>query len=283
MAVKKGGLGRGHEALFNENAVENQKTVTLKLTEIEPDRDQPRKMFDEQSLSELADSIREHGLIQPIVVRPLSSGSYGIIAGERRWRACRMAGLDSVPVIIKELDDAERFELALIENLQREDLNPVEEAQGYRTLMEMRGLTQEQAAACVGKQRSTVANALRLLNLEKDELEALAAGKITAGHARALLSAQGENRRAMFAAALAGASVRELEKAAKRGETQRTAAPKSKVINKFYSEVELALKEELGRKVYIKPTGRHSGTITLEFYSDEELSELAKNLSKGKR
>ena len=122
----------------------------------------------------------------------------------------------------------------------------------------------------------------RLLNLEKDELEALAAGKITAGHARALLSAQGENRRAMFAAALAGASVRELEKAAKRGETQKTAAPKSKVINKFYSEVELALKEELGRKVYIKPTGKHSGTITLEFYSDEELSELAKNLSKGK-
>lgn len=278
MSAKKSGLGKGLDALFNENAVDSGETVTLKIGEIEPNRDQPRKNFDEQALSELAESIERHGLIQPIVVRPLANGRYGIVAGERRWRACRMAGLDTVPVVIKELDEKEYMEIALIENLQREDLNPVEEAQGYRTLIDTYSLTQEQLAESMGKSRSAVTNILRLLSLEADELEALKTGKITSGHARALLSAEGELRKAMFVAALEGASVRVLEKMAKQkpsGNAARTPKPKKA----FYSEVELSLRSELGRKVYIKPTGKKGGTITLEFFNDDELSDIAKKLS----
>ena len=166
-AVKKGGLGRGLDALFNENATDEKGVVTLRLSEIEPNRNQPRTSFDEEALSELADSIEKHGLIQPIVVRPTSSGVYQIVAGERRWRASRMAGLSEVPVVIKELDDQKYYEIALIENLQREDLNAVEEAQGYRTLIDTYGLTQEQVAESVGKSRSAVTNALRLLKLNE--------------------------------------------------------------------------------------------------------------------
>lgn len=280
MAAKKGGLGRGLEALFNENATESPEAVTLKLTEIEPNRDQPRKIFDEEALSELAESISKHGLIQPIVVRPLSSGSYQIIAGERRWRACRMAGLSRVPVVIKEIDDKKQYEIALVENLQRENLNPVEEAKGYRALMDMLSLTQEQAAVRVGKQRSTVANALRLLSLEEEELTALSEGKITAGHARALLSVSGDIRKEMLKAAITGASVRELERMAKIATKQNAPPMPQRSKNKFYSEVELTLKEELGRKVNIKPLGKNRGSITVEFYSDDELAEIAKNLSK---
>lgn len=278
MATKKGGLGRGLEALFNENATDEKGVVTLRLSEIEPNRNQPRTSFDEEALSELADSVAKHGLIQPIVVRPTSSGVYQIVAGERRWRACRMAGLVEVPVIIKELDDQKYYEVALIENLQREDLNAVEEAQGYRTLISTYGLTQEQVAESVGKSRSTVTNALRLLNLDEKALEALKHGKITAGHARAILAAENDEIAAeMLKLALAGASVRELE-----------AMTKSKVIgskkvskpvkNNFYSEVEISLKNELGRKVEIKSKGNGKGTITLEFYSDDELAEFAKKL-----
>ena len=188
-AVKKGGLGRGLESLFNENATDEKGVVTLRLSEIEPNRNQPRTDFDGDALAELADSIEKHGLIQPIVVRPTSSGVYQIVAGERRWRACRMAGLSEVPVVIKELDDQKYFEIALIENLQREDLNAVEEALGYRTLVDTYGLTQEQVAESVGKSRSAVTNALRLLNLGPKALEALKKGQITAGHARAILAA----------------------------------------------------------------------------------------------
>ncbi|MBO4733330.1 MAG: ParB/RepB/Spo0J family partition protein, partial [Clostridia bacterium] len=190
MSAQKKGLGRGLEGLFDENANEKASAVEIRLSEIEPNRNQPRKDFDEQALSELAESIAEHGLIQPIVVRPTAAGAYQIVAGERRWRACRMAGLDFVPVIVKELDDKAYYETALIENLQREDLNPLEEARGYKTLIDNHGLTQEQVAKSVGKARATVTNALRLLNLTKKEQEALAAGKITAGHARALLSTE---------------------------------------------------------------------------------------------
>ena len=174
--------------MFNENATDNDGVVTLRLTEIEPNRNQPRTNFDEEALAELADSIAKHGLIQPIVVRPTSSGTYQIVAGERRWRACRMAELTEVPVIIKELDDQKYFEIALIENLQREDLNAVEEAKGYRTLIDSYGLTQEQVADSVGKSRSAVTNALRLLNLDNAALDALKNGEITAGHARAILA-----------------------------------------------------------------------------------------------
>ena len=277
-AVKKGGLGRGLDALFNENATDEKGVVTLRLSEIEPNRNQPRTSFDEEALSELADSIEKHGLIQPIVVRPTSSGVYQIVAGERRWRASRMAGLSEVPVVIKELDDQQYYEIALIENLQREDLNAVEEAQGYRTLVDTYGLTQEQVAESVGKSRSAVTNALRLLNLNEDALDALKNGKITAGHARAILAAEtGELADAMLKAAKAGASVRELEAMVK-AKPKTAKAEKTAVKNNFYSEVEISLKSELGRKVEIKSKGKGKGTITLEFYSDEELADFAKKL-----
>lgn len=279
MAAKKGGLGRGLEALFNENSTDDKGVVTLRLTEIEPNRNQPRADFDENSLSELTESIQKHGLIQPIVVRPTSSGAYQIVAGERRWRACRMAGLIEVPVVIKELDDRNYFEVALVENLQREDLNPVEEAQGYRTLVEAYGLTQEQVAESVGKSRSAVTNALRLLNLSEAALEALKNGEITAGHARAILAADSDTLAAeMLKAAQNGASVRELEAMAKKKiKLERATPPAAK--NNFYSEVEISLKNELGRKVDIKSKGKGKGTITIEFYSEEELADFARRLS----
>lgn len=279
MAAKKGGLGRGLEALFNENSTDDKGVVTLRLTEIEPNRNQPRADFDENSLSELAESIQKYGLIQPIVVRPTSSGAYQIVAGERRWRACRMAGLIEVPVVIKELDDRNYFEVALVENLQREDLNPVEEAQGYRTLVEAYGLTQEQVAESVGKSRSAVTNALRLLNLSEAALEALKNGEITAGHARAILAADSDTLAAeMLKAAQNGASVRELETMAKKKiKLERATPPAAK--NNFYSEVEISLKNELGRKVDIKSKGKGKGTITIEFYSEEELADFARRLS----
>ena len=167
MAMKKGGLGRGLDSLFNENASDSGSVVNVRLSDIEPNRNQPRKVFDEEALQELADSIAKHGLIQPIVVRPEANGTYRIIAGERRWRACRMAGLSEVPVAIKEIDDRALMEMALIENLQREDLNAIEEAKGYKTLMDTYGLTQAEVSESVGKSRSAVANTLRLLILNE--------------------------------------------------------------------------------------------------------------------
>ncbi len=279
MAAKKGGLGRGLDALFSDNATDNNGAVTVKLTEIEPNRDQPRRDFDEEALGELADSISKHGLIQPIVVRPTSGGAYQIIAGERRWRACRMAGLEEVPVMIKEIDDRTFMELALIENLQREDLNAVEEAMGYRTLIDNYGLTQEQVAETIGKSRSAVTNALRLLNLNDTELEALKNGSISAGHARALLSCEDEDyRQRMLIAAADGASVRELEKmAATAKKVKRPSTPQKK--DTFISEVELSLKNELHRKVNITTIGKGKGTLTIEFFSEEELAEFARRLS----
>ncbi|MEE1185567.1 MAG: ParB/RepB/Spo0J family partition protein [Acutalibacteraceae bacterium] len=277
MAVKKGGLGRGLESLFNENSTEKESAVTVKLHDIEPNREQPRKDFDEDALSELADSIAKHGLLQPIIVRPLSNGNYMIIAGERRWRACRMAGLDEVPVIVKELDEQSLAEIALIENLQREDLNAVEEAMGYKSLIDNFGLTQEQVSEQMGKSRSAVTNALRLLKLKDDELEALRSGRISAGHARALLSCdEDDKRKMMLVMALGGASVRELEKMASKKAPKAKATPKK---DRFYEEVELSLKQALHRKINIKSTGKEKGTITLEFYSKDELADFARRLA----
>jgi len=280
MAAKKGGLGRGLDALFNDNSTENSGAVTVNINEIEPNRNQPRKDFDEGALAELADSIAKHGLIQPIVVKPTLDGTYMIIAGERRWRACRIAGLKEVPVMIKDTDDRTVMELALIENLQREDLNAVEEALGYKALIEEFELTQEEVATRMGKSRSAVTNALRLLGLNETELEALRRGSISAGHARALLSCDNPDvRQKMLIAAVEGASVRELEKMA--ALAKRDAKPKSEKIKKpnFYNEVELSLKNEMHRKVNIKPTGKGKGTLTIEFYSDKELAEFAKKLA----
>lgn len=279
MSAQKKGLGRGLEGLFDENAVDTAGAVELRLSEIEPNKAQPRKNFDEQELASLADSIAEHGLIQPIVVRPTVSGTYQIVAGERRWRAARMAGLTCVPVIIKELDDRQYFETALIENLQREDLSPLEEARGYKTLIDNYGLTQEAAAKTVGKARVTVTNAIRLLSLAEKEQSALEEKKITAGHARALLSVTDnkELRSQMLAAAIAGASVRELERMAKTAD--RKPGKSAPVRDTFYDEVQISLKKALRRKVNIKPKENGRGTITLEFYSKEELAEFARKLA----
>lgn len=282
MAVKKGGLGKGLDSLFSENATDTDSSVKLKLNDIEPNREQPRKDFDEVALSELADSIAEHGLIQPIVVKPNISGRYSIIAGERRWRASRLAGLDEVPVIIRDADERTVRELALIENLQREDLNAVEEALGYRSLIDSYGLTQEEVAARMGKSRSAVTNALRLLSLNEAELEALRRGSITAGHARALLSCDNEEVRAkMLIAAADGASVRELEGMASAAKKSRSTKQSAAAKPTFYSEVELSLKNEMHRRVKVTPTGGGKGTLTIEFFNDGELAELAKKLSEA--
>lgn len=282
MAVKKGGLGRGLDSLFNENATDEGGVINVNLNDIEPNKGQPRKDFDEESLSELAESISAHGLIQPIVVKPNANGRYSIIAGERRWRACRIAGLYEVPVIIKDAEPQELMELALIENLQREDLNAVEEALGYRSLIDSFGLTQEEVSKRMGKSRTAVTNALRLLNLNDRELQALRMGVISAGHARALLAVEDTNvREQMLQMAENGASVRELEKQAANAKKEKT-APKKQIKNTYYSEVELSLKNELHRKVNIKSNGKGKGTLTVEFFSDQELADFAKRLAEEK-
>lgn len=278
MAEKKG-LGRGLDSLFDINTDDSNVTEVM-LSEIEPNRDQPRKDFDEEALNELSESIKKHGLLQPILVRTKPAGGYEIVAGERRWRACRMAELRTVPVVIRDMDEREVMEVALIENLQREDLNAVEEAMGYRSLMVSYGLTQEQVAEAMGKSRSAVANTLRLLELTPNETEQLKKGKISAGHARALLSAEKNSalRGDMLKAALAGASVRELELMLKK----EKAAPAKKKDTKqdtFYKEVELAIKNELGRTVKISGNSKGKGTITLEFYNKDELKDFAKRLT----
>lgn len=277
MAVKKGGLGRGLDSLFNENATESS-AVELKLIDIEPNKNQPRTEFDEEALSALADSISKYGLLQPVVVRPLKNGMYQLVAGERRWRASRIAELETIPAVVKELTDTEVVQIALIENLQRENLNPVEEALGYKTLIEEHALTQEQVAESVGKSRSAVANALRLLTLSDIELSCLKNGSITAGHARALLACdESEIRRAMLEKAQNGASVRELENMAKFAKLPKKKT-KSAVKNKFYSEVELSLKTEIHRRVKIAPTKDGRGTLTIEFHSDNDLADIANAL-----
>ena len=277
MAIKKG-LGRGLDSLMNENATDDNLTAELRLSEIEPNKDQPRIHFDEEALQELAESIATHGLLQPIVVRPMVGGTYQIVAGERRWRASRKAGLNTVPVIIKSLDDKQTMELALIENLQRMDLNPVEESKGYARLLKEFELTQEEVAERVGKSRSAITNALRLLNLPDDMLNALAEGRISAGHARTLLAFNDTVlQQEAFIAAVEGASVRQLEAMVKAAGKQKTEKVSVKQ-DSFYREVELALKNETHRKAVIKPGKNGRGTITIEFYNKEELTELANKI-----
>ena len=281
MANKIGGLGRGLDALFAQNTLEDGvSTVTLPLDEIFPNREQPRKQFDEDALADLSASIAQHGVLQPLLVRPMPDGSYQLVAGERRWRASRMAGLTEVPVVIRDMSEQESAELALIENLQREDLNPMEEAIGYRTLMETYGMTQEQTAQVVNKSRPAVANALRLLQLPEAVADLVAGGKLAAGHARTVLAFEGEE--AQIAAATAavdkGLSVRELEKMAKAAKAKPRTSAQPKVRDSFYDEVALSLREALGRqvKVTVSPKG---GTLQVEFFDAEDLRHLAKKLA----
>ena len=281
MAKKLCGLGKGLNAIFIENDSENNNSgVTLKISEIEPNRSQPRKEFDEKALSELAESISEHGLLQPLLVRPLTLGGYEIVAGERRYRACRMAGLTEVPVIIRELSESETMELALIENLQREDLTPLEEAMGYEVLMNEHGFTQDEVSKSVGKSRPAIANALRLLKLPEGVKELLKENKISAGHARALLSLENEENMLELAELIVAKdlSVRQTEKLCKNASKEKKPeAPEKKPS--YYSMVELALNEALGRKISIsKNKGKEGGVLQIEFYSDEELTELSNKL-----
>ncbi|MBQ9106450.1 MAG: ParB/RepB/Spo0J family partition protein [Clostridia bacterium] len=272
--ARKGGLGRGLDALFQENSTDSQGVTMVRLTQVEPNKNQPRHEFDDQALSELSDSISRYGVLQPLIVRPLASGGYQIVAGERRWRASRMAGLAEIPVIIRELTDSETAELALIENLQREDLTPIEEGEGYLTLINTYGLTQEQVAERVGKSRPAVTNAIRLLSLPEEVLAMLREGAITAGHARAILSLGGREEM-LEAARLAasGATVRSIENMAK-GKKAPADRPVAVKIRPIYRETELALGEVLGRRVKVVPGGS-KGTVQIEFYGEKDLLELA--------
>lgn len=285
MAAKKGGLGRGLDALFADNSVEqgsSASAVKLSLNEIEPNKDQPRKTFDEKALAELADSIAQHGVIQPLLVRPMPDGSYQLVAGERRWRAARRAGLSEVPVVIREMSDSEMMELALIENLQREDLNPIEEAEGLQQLIDTYGLTQETAAVRVGRSRSAIANALRLLSLPAPILELTREGKISAGHARALLSLGDEEKMVEIADLILKKeiSVREVERLAKAAAKEKT--QQEKTISRrdtFYDEVELALTNSLGRRIKVNVNKKENrGTIEIEFFDQKDLSDISRLL-----
>jgi hypothetical protein len=281
MAAKKGGLGRGLDALFADNSIEeiaSTSAVKLKIMDIEPNRDQPRKVFDEDALAELADSIAKHGVIQPLLVRPMPDGSYQLVAGERRWRASRMAGLTEVPVVIKELSDDEAMALALIENLQREDLNAIEEAQGIKALMDTLSLTQDEAAERVGKSRPAVANALRLLKLPDSVIALVSDGKLSPGHARALLGFKDEQDIIETADLIIekGLTVRDVEKLVKKRNKEPKAEKPAARRASYYDEVELALTDFLGRKVKVgtKP-GKESGVLEIDFFDKDDLTRLA--------
>lgn len=281
--AKQRGLGRGLDALLMENSLETSDVpATLPIYEIENNRSQPRTDFDEEALNELTESIRLHGVLQPLLVRPVPGGRYQIVAGERRWRAARQAGLSEVPVIIRDLDDTQVMLLAMIENLQREQLNPAEEAEGYRRLRDEFGLTQEEIAEKVGKSRPSVANALRLTGLEPEIMAMLRDGSISVGHAKVILYLP-EDRRAELAALCAGGiSVREAEKAAKKMTEEKAARPSGKDREGsnpvIAEEVRRFLTEKLGRKVKVSHSGK-KGTLTLEYYGEDDLKELIKLLT----
>lgn len=282
MAKARSSLGKGLDALFEENTSTTPDTPpsVMAIGDIEPNRDQPRKEFDQASLSDLADSIRQYGVLQPLLVRPMPDGIYQLVAGERRWRAARMAGLSQVPVIIRELSDTETMALALIENLQREDLNPMEEAAGYRDLMERFGLTQEQVSAKVGKSRPVITNAMRLLNLPDAVRAMIEMQQLSAGHGRALLSLESEEEICQAANEVVkkGLSVRQTEALVKKIKAKDQKPPQQTAWNNsYYTEVQLALSESLSRKVKVSGVSgeKEKGTVTIEFYGEEDLRNLA--------
>ena len=285
MAKEKKGLGTGLGVLFGEDRFEQEEELqTLPIGKVEPRRDQPRAVFDEQALQELADSIAQYGLIQPITVRKLDSGYYQIIAGERRWRAARLAGLTEVPVRVLEADDRRTAELALVENLQREDLNPIEEARGFRALMTEYGLTQEDAARSVGKSRPAVANAMRLLSLTPEVLELVEKGTLSAGHARALVPVLDPKLQLAAAKEVAekGLSVRQTEQLAARLLRKPKEEPvRSGISVDYCAEVGDRLSKSLGRRVKLID-GKKAGRIVLEFYGADDREALIEKLEKLK-
>ena len=286
MCAKPKGLGRGLGALIDDftPSSEQQAVTSLPLHKVEPNPDQPRHNFDEEQLLTLADSIREHGILQPLAVRAVGEGDYQIIAGERRWRAARIAGLSEVPVVVIEADDKTVMELALVENLQRQDLNPMEEAEGYRSLMQEFGMTQEQAAQRVGKSRPAVANALRLLNLPEKMLEMVRKGDLTAGHARAVLSLKSEKLQEQAAQKIAalGLSVRQAELLCKNMAKEPAPQKVPTLAVDYVAECEKSLSKHLGRGVKIV-NGKRKGRFELEFYGQDDLQILLDALMKIER
>ena len=280
------GLGRGLNALLGDPDLQPQGegSVTLPISQVEPGLNQPRKRFEQGALDDLAESIRVHGIIQPLTVRRLASGYYQIIAGERRWRAAKAAGLQEVPAVIIEADDRKGMELGLIENLQREDLNPAEEARGYRTLMEEYGLTQEQVAQQMGKSRPAITNTLRLLALPDEVMHLLEEGTLSAGHARALLSlpSPGLQREAAKRVVEEQLSVRQTEALVKALQKEKREKPKPQGpdLSLYLGELEKDLSGRLGRKVRISHKGK-KGRIELEYYNEQDLEALLQQLRDG--
>ncbi len=280
--ARKSALGKGLDALFEDNSTpSSEERNTLRISEIEPNRNQPRKEFDQAALEQLADSIREHGVIQPLIVRPIASGMYQIVAGERRYRASRMVGLTEVPVVIRELSDTETIEIALIENLQREDLNPIEEALGYRELINHFNFTQETVSKSVGKSRPVIANALRLLNLPDKVLEQVRKGELSSGHARAILSFETEEEMEQIADKIIrdNLTVRDVERLSQKMASDAK-VKKFKQRDSFYDEIEISLQNELGRMVKVNEDKNKKGTLVIDFYSKEDLQELGEQLTR---
>lgn len=283
--AKKSGLGKGLDALFEDNINESQGTQTIRMSEIEPNKSQPRRHFDENAITTLADSIRQHGLIQPILVRSTGTG-YQIVAGERRWRACRMLGMSEIPAVVKEFSDSETAQIALIENIQREDLNPIEEAAAYKELMENYNMTQEELSKTVGKSRSAIANAVRLLNMPEKVQELLRKGELSAGQAKAIAAAESEEQMVDLAerAANGQITVRAIEKllAQKDGEEkeepEKADTEKKQAMN-YLTEMEISLHETLSRKVKINSKDGKKGTITIDFFDPDDLSDIASKLT----
>ncbi|MCH5325216.1 MAG: ParB/RepB/Spo0J family partition protein [Eubacterium sp.] len=277
MARKATNLNFGD--LFDDNSFEEDESITaLRISDIEPNKSQPRKNFDLEALKSLADSIKNNGLIQPLLVRSMPDGSYQLVAGERRWRACKMAGITEVPVFVRELSDIQAHQIMLIENLQRENLNPIEEANGYKELMDNYGMSQEEVAKAVGKARSSIANALRLLTLPKAVKELVQNNELSVGHCKVLLGLKDKKRMVDLAyqAATKEVSVREIERMVKNADKpDREEKPK----DHFYIEAEIALAKALETQVTITP-GRKKGKIEIEFYSQDDLTDIINRLGK---
>ena len=289
----KKGLGRGLNAIFEDNSFpldtnaprKDEPIAMLRIADIEPNREQPRKVFDEAALNELSESIKQHGLIQPLLVEPMENGRYRIIAGERRWRACRIAEIKEVPAVIRSVTPKQMMELALIENLQREDLNPMEEAEGYKQLMELYHMTQEQVASSVGRSRPAVANTLRLLTLPEMLRQCVADGSLSAGHARAILALEDPDKMQEVAREVMGAhlSVRQTEQLiAKMRKSRRMAAPTLDAeVVRALETMEKSASARLGNQVKIKHTVQNRGKVEIPYYSVQELEKIIDAIMKG--
>lgn len=287
--VKKG-LGKGLQALIpmhTEDDIEGEKVKEIKISQLKPNAFQPRRFFDEEKLKELADSIKEHGVVQPILVRSSGKDAYEIVAGERRWRAAKKAALEVVPVVIKEYDDREMTEIALIENIQRENLNPIEEAQAYKKLMEEFGLTQEKLSLRVGKSRPFIANIIRLLNLHPSIQDFLSRGLLTAGHARPLLGIENKENQFKLAEEIINKnlSVRQTEQAIKsqsKKQTQTNPKVKEQKREAIYLQIEEKMRSLLGTQVKVKDLGE-KGKIEIEYYSEEDLTRIIELLLRDEK